>query len=282
MASAPRDIRELGDGPPEAYWDELRQRWGGLLTYRYIGRKYSSMNTGPVDDTVTLRHDMRNPGGGILASALACCSPGGGGLSDLEVVPNPVITSLHVVDDARDVRRIDVRGGTLKVGTRMYFGRTIIVDADRPERTIAVIEGQGAAIGDVPAGMARFDDDAVMEIADSPDLPPLWQVFDGSRRADGTWQLGQLRVDLASPDAALHVGPQFVVIEAAALDAVPGQTESLHVMFLARGKVGPFRVATEVTRGADPAGRACVVVTIHDEGNADRAITSATVLVRPE
>ena len=33
-----RDIRELTDSP-EAYAAELRRRWGGLLSYRYIGRK---------------------------------------------------------------------------------------------------------------------------------------------------------------------------------------------------------------------------------------------------
>ena len=32
-----RDIREMTDSP-EAYADELRRRWGGLLSYRYIGR----------------------------------------------------------------------------------------------------------------------------------------------------------------------------------------------------------------------------------------------------
>jgi len=43
-----RDIRELTDSP-EAYADELRRRWGGLLSYRYIGRSYASMDLGPED-----------------------------------------------------------------------------------------------------------------------------------------------------------------------------------------------------------------------------------------
>ena len=42
----PRDIRELRDDPA-AYAAELRQRWGGLLSYRYLGRTYSSMDLGP-------------------------------------------------------------------------------------------------------------------------------------------------------------------------------------------------------------------------------------------
>jgi hypothetical protein len=47
-----RDVRELTDSP-EAYAAELRQRWGGLLSYRYIGRSYASMDLGPEDNTVT-------------------------------------------------------------------------------------------------------------------------------------------------------------------------------------------------------------------------------------
>ncbi len=57
---------------------------------------------------------------------------------------------------------------------------------------------------------------------------------------------------MASPDAALHIGPQFVILETAAADAAADaagtdqlQGTSCHVMFLARGKVGPFRVETE-------------------------------------
>jgi hypothetical protein len=72
----------------EQYWETLRQRWGALMSYRYIGRQFSSMNNVD-DDTVTLRHDMRNAAGGILAQVFSISAPGGGGPSDLEVVPNP-------------------------------------------------------------------------------------------------------------------------------------------------------------------------------------------------
>ena len=47
-------------------------------------------------------------------------------------------------------------------------------------------------------------------------------------------------------------------------------------MFLARGKVGPFRVDGEAARGAG--GRVGVRMVLHDEGNEDRAVTSATAL----
>ena len=97
-----RDIREL-TGDPEAYAAELRRRWGGLLSYRYIGRFHASMDNGPADETVTLRRDMRNPTGGLLLAVLGIASPDSGGVSDLEAVPNPVIHSCQILDPGRDV-----------------------------------------------------------------------------------------------------------------------------------------------------------------------------------
>jgi len=50
-------------------------------------------------------------------------------------------------------------------------------------------------------------------------------------------------------------------------------------MFMARGKVGPFRVDGQALRGRD-ASRVGVQLTIHDEGNADRMISAASLLFR--
>lgn len=74
MSDQLRDIRELA-GDTDAYRDELYRRWTGLLSYRYIGRKHSSMNLGETDDTVTIRRDMRNEAGGIMVAPLAISSP---------------------------------------------------------------------------------------------------------------------------------------------------------------------------------------------------------------
>ncbi len=280
-----RDIRQVND---EEYWEELRQRWGALLSYRYIGRQFSSMNN-VAEAAVTLRHDMRNAAGGIMAAPLAISCPGAGGRSDLQAVPNPVIHSLQILDDARGVKRIEMVGErSLKQGGRMGFGRATIVDADNHERVIALMESQGVSIGDVPPGLQKFDDDPVMHIEDSPDLPPLWKVFGAHRRDDGHWIIPELRAELASPDAALHIGPQHILLEAAAMDLVAEfagtdmvQVQSSHVMHLARGKVGPFRVDGIASRGADGSGRIGVQMLIHDEGNGDRAITSGAMVFRP-
>jgi hypothetical protein len=124
-----------------------------------------------------------------------------------------------------------------------------------------------------------------LEVVDSPDLPPLWRVFGGFRRADGRWAVPELAVEVASPDAALHIGPQFVILETAAVDAATTMagTErihgvSSHVMFMARGKAGPFRVETEPMRGAD--GTVAVRAVMYDEGLDDRVTTVASYQFR--
>jgi hypothetical protein len=278
-----RDIRELTDSP-EAYAAELRRRWGGLLSYRYIGRSYASMDLGPEDNTVTIRSDMRNGAGGLLLAVLGIASPEGGHMSDLEAVPNPVIHSCQILDAGRDVRRIEMMSEELKRGRQMGYSRSKIVDADQPSRVLALTQGQGISIGTPPQGLERMAANP-LEVLDSPDLPPLWQVFGGHRRDDGHWALGELAADVASPDAALHIGPQFVILETAANDRaaeVAGtdrlQGVSSHVMFLARGKVGPFRVETEPLAGADEV--IAVRTVLHDEGVDDRVTTVGSYLLR--
>jgi hypothetical protein len=280
-----RDIRELRDDP-EAYRAELQHRWSGLLSYRYIGRRHSSMNLGPVDNTVRIRHDMRNEAGGIMVAPLAISSPEGC-QTDLVAVPNPVIASVQIIDPGFDVDVIEVRdSGLVHQGRTMGYGRCLIVDAEQPERVLAFIEGQGASIGTPPEGLERMDvSDAELVVEDSPDLPPLWQVFGAGKRDDGHWVLPELAAEFASPDAALHIGPQHVVLEAAAVDLAAERTgtrrlqvQGWHVMFMARGKVGPFRV--DGSAHVSPDGRRVGVrMLLHDEGNGGRAITSASAVL---
>jgi hypothetical protein len=278
-----RDIREfMGDA--DAYRDELYKRWTGLLSYRYIGRNHSSMNVGDTDDTVVIRRDMRNEAGGIMVAPLAIASPEGC-QTDMVAVPNPVIASVQIVDPGYDVKRVEiVDSGNVHQGRMMGYGRCKIVDADNPDRVIAFNEGQGAIIGVPPEGLGKMDVSGTeLVIEDSPDLPPMWQAFGASRRPDAHWQLPALSVELASPDAALHIGPQHVVLETAAIDLAADavgtrklQVVSWHVMFMSRGKVGPFRV--DGTAHAGGSGKVGVRMLLHDEGSADKAVTSAAAV----
>jgi hypothetical protein len=283
VTEPPRDIRELS-GDADAYRDELFRRWTRLLSYRYIGRNHSSMNVGETDDTVVIRRDMRNEAGGIMVAPLAIASPEGC-QADLVAVPNPVIASVQIVDPGYDVTKVEiVDSGNVHQGRTMGYGRCKIVDADNPERVIAFNEGQGAIIGIPPEGLDKMDvSGAELVIEDSTDLPPLWEAFGASKRADGHWVLPALSLELASPDAALHIGPQHVVLETAAIDLAADavrtrklQVVSWHVMFMSRGKVGPFRVEGTAHTGAS--GRVGVRMLLHDEGNSDKAVTSAAAI----
>jgi hypothetical protein len=286
MADDLRDIREL-TADPAAYRAELQRRWSGLLSYRYIGRNHSAMNLGPEDNTLHIRHDMRNEAGGIMVAPLAIASPEGC-QADLVAVPNPVIASVQVLDPGIDVDTIEVLGsGLIHQGRTMGYGRCLIVDAKNHDRVLAFIEGQGASIGKPPEDLERMDvEDSKLVIEDSPDLPPLWRVFGASKRADGHWVLPELSAEFASPDAALHIGPQHVVLETAAVDLAANvagtrklQVQSWHVMFLARGKVGPFRVEGATYRASRGSALIGVRLLIHDEGNRDRAITSGSAIL---
>src|ERR1700730_2336652 len=156
----PRDIRELSN-QPEAYAAELRRRWGGLLSYRYIGRTYKQMDLGPADDTVTLRRDMRNATGGLLLAVLGISAPESGHMSDLEAVPNPVIHSCQILDPGRDVRRIEIVSEELKGRRQMGYSRAIVGGAARPARVLPLIEVQGVTIGTPPDGLHKMEVDPI-------------------------------------------------------------------------------------------------------------------------
>jgi hypothetical protein len=53
--------------------------------------------------------------------------------------------------------------------------------------------------------------------------------------------------------------------------------QTWHVMFLARGKIGPFRVDGEAVKGVD--GKVGVRLLLSDEGNDDRPISSGSAVL---
>jgi hypothetical protein len=268
-------VRDIREGPAEEYWDRLRQMMGpeGLITYWYLGRAF---NQAEDPDTVRLRSDMRNAGGGIMAATLAIVAPETGGWRDRETIPAPVTYGLHIIDDARDVEELRVSRATVRRGGRMGFSRSEITDAADPSRLIAVTTGVGVKLGDAPPSFRPVD--APPDAPDRDDLPPLHIVFGAQRHADG-WRLPALTPRLASTSASLHLGPIHVVFEAAAtelaaeLAGLEGvQVEDWDVHFVAPGRTGPFLVVAEGWAG--PGGRVVVRFTLVDEGH-DAAVVAA-------
>ena len=276
----PSDIRGTD---PDKYWEVFEDKWTSLLTYRYLGRQWGSLDTGVEGNFMTLRHDMRNDLGGITAAPLCVASPECGGFNDDLVVPNPLIASLQILDPAKDVKRLMILPDNLHTGRRLGFSRALLVDADNTERIIAISTGVGLSLGDSPAGYEKIDNPPIAVI-DSPDLPALHHVFGATRISLGLWQLPILTAELASPDAALHIGPQHIVLEAAASELAQDlaqeslQVEDWYVMFCNRGKNGPFETRGEVFKGAD--GKFGVRINLIDRGNDDRVISTCAATFR--
>ena len=274
-ANQPSDIR--GTAPAD-YWKAFEEKWTSLLTYRYLGREWGSLDNNVAEGHfMTLRHDMRNTSGGIMAAPLCVASPECGGFNDNVVVPNPLIASMQILDPARDVKKLMILPDNLHTGRRLGFSRALVVDANNPERVIAISTGVGLSLGDVPEGYQKIDNPPI-DIVDSPDLPPLHQVFGAERVSHGVWQLPLLTAELASPDAALHIGPQHIALETAstelaqALSSAQLQISDWYVMFVNRGKVGPFVTQGEAFVGAN--GKVGTRVNLIDVGDQQRVVST--------
>ena len=189
-ANKPSDIRGT---TPDEYWKSFEEKWTSLLTYRYLGREWGSLDNNVAEGHfMTLRHDMRNSTGGIMAAPLCVASPECGGFNDNIVVPNPLIASMQILDPARDVKKLMILPDNLHTGRRLGFSRALVVDADHPDRVIAISTGVGLSLGDVPEGYQKIDNPPI-DVVDSPDLPPLHQIFGAQRISHGVFSRPNLR-----------------------------------------------------------------------------------------
>jgi hypothetical protein len=272
------DIRTVA---PERHWEQFARAWVALRAYTYLGKRTPKMDAGVERETMPLRHDMRNAAGGIMAAPLCIAAPEPWWLDDA-CVPAPVTMSYDVLDPARDVRRVEVLREVLSIGRQMGFTRSRIVDADHPSRVIALSSGSGVSLGDVPPGFAPVEN-PVVELADSPDLPPLTQVFGIERAADGSRRIAKVTPALASPHAALHLGPINIALEAAAMDALEGatgrrdlQVRHWSVLMIKPGFVGPFVARAKVVPGRG--GILGVEAAMRDEGAKGRVMATASAV----
>jgi hypothetical protein len=274
------DIRNV---QPDDHWSQFEKAWTALLSYRYLGKLTPVLDVGVERETMPLRHDMRNSTGGIMAAPLCIAAPEPYWRDD-ECIPAPVVMSYEIVDPAHDVKSVEVLRDVIHLGRTMGFSRSRIVDEADPSRLIAVSTGTGVSLGAAPEQYEQVDNPPI-DVVDSPDLPPLHAVFGAVRGADGAWRLPELKPELASPHAALHLGPINIVLETVAMERAAEragtdalQVESWTVMMVRPGVVGPFRGVGEVL--ADASARLPVQLTLHDEGKDDRVIATAVAIFR--
>jgi hypothetical protein len=124
------DIIALQNVEDSEFWARFAQVMGspdGLMTYRYLNCRQDPVS---LDGHMDIRRDMRNPSGGLMAAPLSIGMAEGRG--DDVAVPAPVMGSVHVIDDGRDVRSVVSypADGPSKNGRTLSFGAGgLIVDA---------------------------------------------------------------------------------------------------------------------------------------------------------
>jgi hypothetical protein len=275
------DIRLMS---PEEHWKHFEKSWVALKSYTYLGKPTPFLDTGAEKEEMPLRHDMRNSTGGITAAPLCILSPEAYWRDD-ECVPAPVTMHYDILDPAHDVKRLEVIREVISFGRMMGYSRSRVVDQDNPSRVIAMSTGSSASLGDVPPGFYAVDN-PINDVADSPDLPPLRDVFgitDGPKK--GTLQIEKVIPMISSPHSALHQGPINIILEAAAMDelervtgTLDHQIESYTVLMVKPGYAGPFVATAEVVSVAGQ--RTGVESTLRDEGHNDRIIATAQLAFR--
>jgi hypothetical protein len=270
------DIRTMS---PEEHWKHFEKAWQALKSYTYLGKTTPYLDAGVDKEAMPLRHDMRNSTGGIMAGPLCIASPEPYWRDD-ECVPAPVTMTYDILDPAYDVKRIEVIRDVISVGRTMGYSRSRIVDADNPERVIAISTGSGASLGGVPPGFYPVDN-PVNDAADSPDLPPLRDVFGIIKMPDDSLQIDKVIPMIASPHSALHQGPINFALEAACMDALERllgttdfQVDHYTVLMVKPGYAGPFVTTAVVVNPEGP--RYGVEATMIDKGHNDRIIATAS------
>lgn len=269
------------------HWSAFEEMWTGLMSYRYLNKTVPNLDAGFSDrelESMPVRHDMRNPHGGIMAAPLAICCPEPAWNDDV-VIPAPVIASTQIIDDARGVDKLEVYREVIHFGQTMGFMRSKIVDAADHSRVIAISAGMGVSLGAAPDGYEPTDNPP-LSVVDEPTMPRLHDVFGCERADDGHWRLPALRADQSAPHAALHLGPIHIIFDVAAHQSayeLAGtdelQVENWFVMFVKPGLVGPFRCEASAIMGRS--GRTNVDLTLHDEGRDGRVVTTGSAIFGP-
>jgi hypothetical protein len=274
------DIRAM---TPEEHWKHFEKSWTALKSYTYLGKGTPYLDIGVEKETMPLRHDMRNSTGGIMAAPLCILCPEPYWRDD-ECVPAPVTMTYDILDPGHDVKQLDVIREVISLGRQMGFSRARVVDANDHNRVIALTCGSGVSLGDVPPGFEAVAN-PVNDVADSPDLPPLRDVFGVLKAPGGELLIEKVTPELASPHSALHQGPINIALEAAAMDELERVTGSQDfqithytVLMVKPGYIGPFvATATAFTTHGPQIG---VESTLTDQGNNNRIIATASATFR--
>jgi acyl-coenzyme A thioesterase PaaI-like protein len=233
---------------------EEQRRWqsevGSLVSYRYLGTYSESKGRHEAEGWVRIRRDMRGPVG-LLAAPLgiALLDTAGINVDPLAVVA-PTRIDMEIFEPALDVSQIHLEGRILREGRSQFFTESTLTDNADRSRVIALGGTHWAVSGPNPG--FRYVDSRP-GVTDTPDLPPLHEVFGARLRDDGRLEIPELTPELGR--GGLHQGPFQVVSEAAAMRLAREEagTDQLWIQhqgtsIISRGIGAPFVTTSRVIR----------------------------------
>lgn len=220
-----------------------------LISYRYLGTHSEAHGPHEAEGWMTLRSDLRGPVG-LLAAPLGIALLDTAGINvDPIARMSPTRIDMEIFESAADVARVHLEGRVLRQGRSQIFTESRITD-DADRSRIIAIGGTHWAVGE-PDPDYRYIDSRP-GLAESPDLPPLYEPFGAHLRDDGELEIAELTPEIGQ--YGLHQGPFQVIPEQAAMLALRRAgydrfwIEHQGTSIVARGAGTPLVTSTEVLR----------------------------------
>ena len=226
-----------------------------LITYRYMGCSSEVVDRDHARGHMTIRRDMRLPGGGLRASPLTIAMLDTAGISiDPQYHAACTHIEVHLLDPGIDVTEVQIDGTVRRVARTAIFTEARFRDAKRPERIIGMGTVGWSIIGATPPGFTyRHPGPGV---PDGPDLPDLATAFGAVLCDEGGPRLEGLSSRVGTE--VLHHGPILVMSEAAAAGAVAADhggggawLTTASIRLVRAGRSGPFEARAEACHGVD-------------------------------
>jgi acyl-coenzyme A thioesterase PaaI-like protein len=235
----------LHDAPTSSHWRDWEARLGsaGLISYRYLGCSSTASSPHEAVGRMRLRRDLCGAHGPHLAPlGIAMLDTAGINVDALaQVAPTRIDLCLPVPIDGVD--EILVRGRVVRAGRTQMFTEALLEDAAASGRLVGWGSVSWAVTAPVPDGYRYVDPGP--GVPDSPDLPPLAEVFDAARLPDGGYRIESLSDRVGT--SSLHQGPIQVLVEAAARDAATAgggglavRARQTGISIVRAGRIGPF------------------------------------------
>ena len=250
-----------------------------LMTYRYVGCSSVLVDRHHAEGRMSIRRDMRLPGGALLTAPMAVAMLDTAGIN-IDPYYHAACTHIdvHLWDPGRDVEEIQILGTVRREARTAIFTEALFVDAAQLERVLGAGTVGWSIIGPTPPGFSYRDPGPGPP--DTPDLPALATAFGAEDVGEGCLRLGGLSRLVGTE--VLHHGPILVLSEAAAVSLFHSRgappdlwisTSSLRIV--RAGRNGPFEVTPGPLGGqVSPA----VATRMVDEGAG--GIEIATGLIR--